>query len=530
MRITVLHPDIVWILLVLLLTVLSPVTWAGRQEDTLHYQVMEEAREGTRVGNVFEDASLAAKHSASVIAALSFRFLNDPEWEFNLDSRSGIIKTVGELDRDTLCYAEPQCETSLSIIAMTTNPSHLIEIIKVTVEILDLNDNWPVFDPQQVTFQLLESASVGTELPLPPAFDPDTGINSVQGYRLVFVDGGNHGREQPFDLHVTDSVLGSTNARLVLQRELDREKERIYNLKIIARDGGRPRKTGSVEITIQIMDENDNDPVFDNSTYEVSVPENLPINSSILHVRAHDLDSGHYGTVVYRLTQQSHKMYGHIFGVRNLTGEIYTTGVLDRERLPLYMLYIQASDLGPDSFPSEASVTIHIQDLNDNAPSIIVNTLSPATTDHTYIMEDVDEDTFVAHMVVSDPDDGRNSEFNCSLNDDTFRLNWALSDDAQISERQVSSSSLIYVRKSQEYTIVTGRTLDRETKSRYSLAITCRDRGAGTQIAIKHIQVYIARHYSTVNHVASLICECNIIKNDLYNNFHPLYFSLATYN
>ena len=487
------------VLLLTFLTLLSVVRWSHSQQDaTLHYEVMEEAREGTRIADVFEDAELAANNPASVIEALSFRFLNDPEWDFHIDPRTGIISTSARLDRDTLCASEPRCQTGLDVVAMTSNPTRLIEMIKVTVEILDLNDNSPVFPESHVTFQLLESASVGTGLSLQQAVDPDAGQHGVQEYRLMAIDSGIRARDQPFDLQVTDS-LGSTNVRLVLQRPLDRENERSYNLKIIARDGGRPRKTGSVDVTVQILDENDNDPVFDNTTYNATVAENIPINTNILRVRARDPDSGHYGTVVYRLTERSHIQYGQIFGVRNTTGDIYTTGVLDRERLPLYTLYVQAGDLGPDSFPADATVTIYILDQNDNAPGIIVNTLSSTSTDRADITEDVPLDTFVAHMVVSDPDSGRNAEFNCTLNDDTFMLKWSLSDDEQESLRPVrpGSSALQYVSGSKQYTIVTRRPLDRETKQRYSLAITCRDRGESTQIAIKHIQVEFMRTICT---------------------------------
>ena len=480
--------------LVLILTLLCTVRWSeGQQGDiiNLHYEVMEEAREGTLIANVFQDSELADSNSAATVAALTFRFLKDPEWDFRIDGKSGIITTGARLDRDTLCDSEPRCETTLDVVALAGSPRRLVKIIKVTVEIMDLNDNSPRFPEPSVTFELLESASVGTRLPLRRAIDPDAGKHGVQDYRLVPVAGNDRSRSQPFDLEVTDSVLGSTNVRLVLQRPLDRENERNYDLKIIARDGGRPRLSGSVDVVITIKDENDNDPIFTNSTYQVAVAENTQVNSNILQVKAHDPDSGHYGTVIYRFTERTRTHDGHMFGIRNTTGEIYTTGVLDRERTSLYTLYIQAGDMGPDSIPADATVIVRVLDLNDNAPQITMNTLSETGTDRAEIREDAEPGTFVAHMAVEDPDEGRNSEFNCTVkDDDVFTLRWSRDEDETPPITSMSrGTSFIYVSKSQEYTIVTRGVLDRENAGRYSLGITCMDRGSTTQIAVKHIQV-----------------------------------------
>ena len=58
----------------------------------------------------------------------------------------------------------------------------------------------------------------------------------------------------------------------------------LFQVKVIAYDGGDPSKSGSVNILIQILDANDNDPHFDNNTYEVEVKENVPPDTPIIKV------------------------------------------------------------------------------------------------------------------------------------------------------------------------------------------------------------------------------------------------------
>jgi len=55
----------------------------------------------------------------------------------------------------------------------------------------------------------------------------------------------------------------SLDPRLVVRRPLDRESRALYRRRLVAYDGGRPPRSASVQLTIHILDSNDNSPVFD---------------------------------------------------------------------------------------------------------------------------------------------------------------------------------------------------------------------------------------------------------------------------
>ena len=127
-----------------------------------------------------------------------------------------------------------------------------------------------------------------------------------------------------------------------------------------------------------------------------------------------------------------------------------------------------ARDRGPDSLAADATVVVRVKDINDNAPQITVNTLSASNLAE--ISEDAKQGTFVAHITVVDPDSGMKGQFNCSLNDNHFRL------------QQLYSN---------EYQIVTLGLLDREVRPTYNLALMCEDYGLDPQVSIKHIEVAV---------------------------------------
>lgn len=64
-------------------------------------------------------------------------------------------------------------------------------------------------------------------------------------------------------------------------------------------DGGEPVLTGTAQIQIEVTDANDNPPVFSQSTYKVSLPENMPSGTSVLTVMATDPDEGVNAEITY---------------------------------------------------------------------------------------------------------------------------------------------------------------------------------------------------------------------------------------
>jgi len=95
---------------------------------------------------------------------------------------------------------------------------------------------------------------------------------------------GDSPRDGKFGLKVTNRPDGLLDVRLVLLGKLDRESRDQYHLRLTAFDGGIPSRSDSVNITVNVMDSNDNDPVFDASLYEATIVENTPINQVCMYL------------------------------------------------------------------------------------------------------------------------------------------------------------------------------------------------------------------------------------------------------
>lgn len=461
----------------------------GRAQDSqleLTYSILEEDMEGTFVGNVLRDSRIQDRYSPSVLNQLEFRFIAQPRVPFLINKSTGVIRTDGRIDRDELCPRMDACTVILDVVAFTPGQTQFLEIIKVKVNIEDINDNRPNFPDTRISHQILESAVPGYGFVIPTAIDPDSGEFSVRDYELV-------SSSDKFKLSVKTKLDGSTDVRLILKEPLDREEEDFYQVRVVAYDGGNPPKSGSVDVNIIVQDANDNDPVFSNSTYEVTIPENAPQGTTLVKVHATDRDAGLYGQIRYSFSPRTQEIHGSVFGIKNNTGEIFVKGEVDFETNPVYHLVVMADDRGSDTIPAEATVIVRVQDVNDNAPQITVNTLTQAGTETAEVIENADPDTFVAHLTVTDPDNGRNGQFNCSLNDDSFRLQQFFNN---------------------EYKIVTRMKLDREQHDRYNLSVLCQDFGDEPLVAIKRIQVVVTDDNDHEPVFSQSVYEASLIENN----------------
>lgn len=137
-----------------------------------------------------------------------------------------------------------------------------------------------------------------------------------------------------------------------------------------------------------------------------------------------DSDSGRNGEIEYSFAAQTMSAHGAEFGVRNSTGVVYVRGVIDYERSSVFHLIVVARDRGPDAVASETTVVVHVDDVNDNSPSVVASTLQRGgaglvTGDGSLAVADVVEDSpagmFVAHVSVTDADSGLNGRVNCTL-------------------------------------------------------------------------------------------------------------------
>ena len=155
--------------------------------------------------------------------------------------------------------------------------------------------------------------------------------------------------------------VGRTTGEVRLLNALDRESQGSYNFTIRAVDNGFPPQTSEAVVRVQVIDINDNRPVFTNASYLGRVPENSDPNTLVLKVTATDPDEGSSGRVTYRLFTQDTP-----FQLNNVTGEIRTTASIDYEKNSSFRLMVDAVDGGGNS--SRVVVTVEIIGENEFPP------------------------------------------------------------------------------------------------------------------------------------------------------------------
>lgn len=290
----------------------------------------------------------------------------------------------------------------------------------MTLTIVDINDNDPFFQSNAPrVIEVLESAQAGSRFALPTATDADSSRYGIQRY--AFADDSSEPETKiPFELQAEAKPDGSSDVRLVLVDSLDRETRPEYHLTVVAYDGGEEpaARSASIEVHVIVLDVNDNRPMFEHGYYEAVVPENVPTGSIILRVHATDPDAGANADIRYRLDDQFHEL----FAVDDVTGDVIVVGDIDYERATGYHLIVSAVDGGSftpevvtSALTADVAVHVRVDDLNDNRPEVVVNTLATSDAKVAQVPEQADVGTFVGHVVVSDADSGRNGRIDCKL-------------------------------------------------------------------------------------------------------------------
>ena len=429
--------------------------------NKLHYSILEEKPAGTVIGNVRKDLNLTAKYSLEVIRQMHFHLLIKETDLFTIDN-SAALKTLQPLDKERLCFNRHQ--TCIIRGDIVTFPLAYFHIVQVFIEIIDINDNSPVFPIDSLTLNALESLSVGAEFYVPAAIDLDSSAYGTVKYKL-------HLSSDEFILVQRKSPDGGINIRLKLAKKLDWLKQKSYEGQIVAYDGGSPPRIGQLNITINVIDTDDHVPVFEKSIYNISITENSEFPKELIRVFAEDPDSGLFGSIVYGLLEETLQRYQGIFLMDNMTGALILISNLDYETTSTYYLTATARDQGPSLQIAEASIIINVVDVNDNAPMIVINALHALNVSRVGIEENALLGSFVAVVEVRDLDSGSNGEVDCSLSSSDFALKW------------------IY---GSVYKLVTNRSLDREEIEAFTVHVLCCDRGLTPLCSFKELLINVA--------------------------------------
>uniref|UniRef100_A0A672IGK4 Protocadherin gamma-C3 n=1 Tax=Salarias fasciatus TaxID=181472 RepID=A0A672IGK4_SALFA len=416
----------------------------------IRYSIPEELEHGAFVGNIAEDLGL----DLDKLSARRFRIVSGAKKQYvEVNLENGVLFVNERIDREELCEQSLSCSFHLQVVI--ENP---LELYRVEVEILDVNDNSPSFPWTEFNLDISESAAPGSRFPLESAQDLDVGSNSLRTYLLSV--------NEHFFLDIQTRSDGSKFAELVLQSPLDREQQSAHQMVLTAVDGGSPERSGTAQIDITVLDANDNAPVFDQSFYRVRLAENAPKGTVVIKLNASDLDEGPNADITYSFSGHAPIKVRQLFSVDANTGEIKVKGVIDYEKARMHEIYVQAKDKGPSAVAVHCKVLVNVLDKNDNLPEVILTSVS------TPVQEDAPPGTVIAVISVMDKDSGENGNVDCEIPHHV--------------PFQLHSSFKNY------YTLVTSDFLDREAVAEYNITLTARDMGSPPLFTRKTILVQVS--------------------------------------
>ena len=137
---------------------------------------------------------------------------------------------------------------------------------------------------------------------------------------------------------------------------MDRERTSSFRLQIQAEDRGSPTKISNppFSLTVNILDENDNTPVFSPSNYAADVPENTTVGATIGEFNVSDADTGRNGQFDVTIIEVSAR---EMFEYKKNTGDLILRKNLDFEKKESYSFTIVAKDRGSPSLEKASSVS-----------------------------------------------------------------------------------------------------------------------------------------------------------------------------
>ncbi|KAK5868871.1 hypothetical protein PBY51_009848 [Eleginops maclovinus] len=315
------------------------------------------------------------------------RYILTQENPFVVDSVRGVITVMDKLDR------ERNSNYTLIITAVDKGDIHRSSTAAISLTVLDVNDFAPLFTPQTLTLHVMENEEEPSQLTHQvSAFDEDVGINSQLTY---FIHTGNR-----------DGLFSITpNGTFHILHSLDRERESLYFVTIIAVDSGLPPLTGTLTLHVVVDDVNDNSPEFTEEVYNTIVSEDCSVGTVFSMITASDIDEGLNGEIRYSMENLDVP-----FAIEETSGELFTTKVLDRETVAIYRLMVIGSDKHPaQPMSSSVLVTVLIGDINDHWPQFLN---SPYVA---YVPTEMAPGSVVCAVRATDEDTEINAELHYSL-------------------------------------------------------------------------------------------------------------------
>ncbi|XP_029393891.1 protocadherin-23 [Mus pahari] len=384
--------------------------------------VREDAEVGAVVHRINAEDPDAEMNGEVVYSILS----GNEDMVFVLDSSSGLLRTACPLDY------EVKSQHTLTLVAHDGGTPARSSSQTLTVTVLDVNDETPVFKQLLYETSVKENQSPGVFVTRVEAEDTDSGVNSKHQFEIL--------PGPAFGLFEINPDTGE----VVTTVTFDREAQGIFRLRVLVRDGGVPSLSSTAAIICTIEDENDHAPEFIVLHHDIEILENRD-PEVVYTVLAFDMDAGNNGAVTYHIAEGNTDEY---FAIHTTSGELSTTRALDREQVSNFTLTILCSDLGSPPRSSAMQLHIRVLDDNDHSPAF------PMLQYQSSVREDAEVGTVVLVLSAIDRDEGLNGQVEYFL-----------------MEEASGAFTIDHVTG----TLRTSHTLDREARSQHTFQAVARD-------------------------------------------------------
>ncbi|CAB0004619.1 unnamed protein product [Nesidiocoris tenuis] len=390
-------------------------TWG---EDVVNLDVPEDLPIGRAVFN-FTATDSDASPNGDIRYSLVKIFPDDGK--FALDPLTGALILQSSLDfEETTMYVVVVRATDQAVDASLRLSSTLTANIKIR----DVNDNSPKFVlPMSKTIHVKEGTEMGETIAKVLAVDRDSG----EFGRIAYVISSSNA--------VGLISLGYETGILSVMKPLTHHAK--YNINITASDHASPPKTGTISLTVEVVDSAEAPPSFLQESYSANVPEDATVGTYVTKVEAKSPVEGN-SNITYSLASEA-------FSIHPLSGVVSVSGLLDREVTSSYVLVVYAAE--GDHY-SATTLTIWIDDVNDHAPRFAAC--------YSLRVPENSEFGVIHRLQAVDMDAGSNAEITYSITGGNIGNRFSI---------DLHSGEL------------TARSLDRESQSRYRLIITAMDKG-----------------------------------------------------
>uniref|UniRef100_A0A8C2K6E7 Protocadherin 2 alpha b 5 n=1 Tax=Cyprinus carpio TaxID=7962 RepID=A0A8C2K6E7_CYPCA len=251
---------------------------------------------------------------------------------------------------------EKQPVIQLTLTAVDGGTPSKTDTSLIIIKVLDINDNAPAFSKPLYKATVFENVAIGTTIVVLNATDFDEGTNSDILYSIIK-------RDQNKILQIFE--IDPNTGAITVKGNIDFEENNAFEIRAQASDKGQPPMSTHCKVLVEVLDINDNEPEITVTSLLSTVKEDASFSTAVALVSVIDRDGGKNGVVNCVVSNKvPFKLETNYKNYYSLVVD----GPLDRERASEYNVTITATDEGTPPLSSTSVITVHVSDVNDNAP------------------------------------------------------------------------------------------------------------------------------------------------------------------